>query len=67
MKTTFFIKLKNTFNFLLFTVLTIFLVSSCEKSNNIESNDNISKFDSYKIIGKYHNENLDYIYKKMVV
>lgn len=55
--------MKKLTSFLAFLMMTFPLViSSCSSNEGNNGTDEKTDFSSYKIIGAYHNENLDYIY-----
>lgn len=61
MKTNF-LKIKTILKLFLLASFSIFFITSCDdtiKDNAIELSN---QFESYKLIGEYHNENLEFIY-----
>lgn len=67
MKTMSLNKTKSIYNVLITSLFSILLIAACEDSIELDSEatNNINKFESYKVVGEYHNSNLDYIYSNI--
>lgn len=60
-----FLKIVVTLKIYFLTLLSLFLITSCEETAKENLSGNSIKFESYKVIGLYHNQNLDYIFNNI--
>lgn len=56
------LKIKTILKLFLLASFSIFFITSCDDTTKDNSIELSNQFESYKLIGEYHNENLEFIY-----